>query len=110
MNSAHCADALPRRLGLGPIHPLSPQRTPIQGREIRSRPHLIQGNDLLGLQRGELLGVGRPLLLDMFLLLLWVVEGLFFRVTFNRLSARSIEELLTARPTLPSYREATRLL
>jgi hypothetical protein len=84
------------------VNPLPGGGAPIERRQIHRRPHFIQTDDLLRLQRGELLGVGSPLLLDTFLLLFGVVEGLFFRVTFNRLSARSIEDLLTARPNLPS--------
>ena len=74
----------------------------MERRQIHRCPHLIHTDDLLRLQRGELLGVGSPLPLNPFLLLFGVVEGLFFRVTFNRRNARSIEDLLTLQANLGS--------
>jgi hypothetical protein len=110
VNSADRADPLPRPSGFSSVNPLPGGGTPIERRQIHRRPHFIQTDALLRFQRGELLGVGSPLLLDTFLLLSGVVEGLFFRVKFNRRNARSIEDLLTLQANLPSYRSHKALL
>src|ERR687893_2357262 len=78
MNSTDRADALPRPSGFSSVNPLPGGGAPIERRQIHRRPHLIHSNNLLRLQRGELLGVGSPLPLDTFLFLLRIVEGLFF--------------------------------
>src|SRR5918992_1218628 len=78
MNSTDRADALARPSGFSSVNPLPGGGAPIERRQIPPRPHLIHSDDLLRLQRGELLGVGRPLPLDTFLLLFGVVESLFF--------------------------------
>ena len=109
MNSTDRADALPRPSGFSSVNPLPGGGAPIERRQIHRRPHLIHSNNLLRLQRGELLGVGSPLPLDTFLFLLRIVEGLFFRVKFNRRNARSIEDLLTLQANLPSYRSQSSL-
>src|ERR687895_2485500 len=109
MNSTDRADALPRPSGLSSVNPLPGGGAPIERRQIHRRPHLIHTDALLRLQRGELLGVGSPLPVDTFLLLLRVVEGLFFRVKSNRRNARSIEDLLTVQANLPSYRSHSSL-
>src|ERR671914_832276 len=104
MNSTDRADALARPSGFSSVNPLPGGGAPIERRQIPPRPHLIHSDDLLCLQRGELLGVGSPLPLETFLLLFGVVEGLFFRVKSNRRNARSIEDLLTLQANLSSYR------